>query len=255
MRKPFRWLLALAAVLLLGLAIPWAGWRWLEGPAGAQAVSGWVNARLPDSLRDTEVRLEELRLHPLTSLEAERAIWRTRDGRPVLALKELVLTARSGILSFRPVRWEAVAEVEKADLAALDKTLLNGSWKADGLLTGKVRLLGTGGAVDAVEAHLETLKPGGNLNSRVVERLLTMLPILGALRAAGQRGMPASDQLIQQLRLRPVYHFNVGRVDLRTEGDTHILRLFLDGDHLLDFTLRFPKSTREIADLLQHLGR
>lgn len=251
----FRWLLALCALVALVLAGLWAGWRWLEGPAGAQALSGWVTARLPDSLRETEIRLEAIRLHPFSSVDVRRAVWRAQSGGQIVALKDLALTARSGIFSFRPVQWEAALEVEQADLAGLDKTLLEGSWKAKGLLAGTVRLQGTGGAVDAVEAHLETLKPGGDLNSRVVERLLTMLPILGALRAAEQRGMPAPEQLIQQLRVRPVFHFNVGRVDLRTQGDTHILKLFLDGDHLLDFTLRFPKNTREIVDLLQRLGR
>jgi len=251
--KPFRWLLALLVFLLLALAGLWAGWRWLESPAGAEHLSGWVTARLPDSLRQTQIRLEGIRLRPFSSVEVRRVAWQGADGRPIVALNNLTLTARSGLLTFRPVEWEATAQAEQIGLSGLDKILLDDSWKADGRLTGPVHLWGSGPAIRRVETDLESLKPGGNLKSRVLERLLTILPLSPALQKAG--APQGAQELAQQIRSRPVFHFDIARVSVKLQEERYLLKLFLDGDHLLDLTVRLPKSGLEILEFLNYLGR
>ena len=227
-----RILRALLVFFLVGLLAVAGILSWVQTPTGARWVSGRVTAQLKSSAPGTRVDLEKIHLHWPPALTAEQAVWSDAGGRPILHLVQVRLVLdRSG--------WEGGAEVARLDLAALDQAVVQGDLRASGFLRGSVRLRWEGGRPEDLDLKLRSQQPGGNINSKLLESLVEMMP------ANDVRGI-----LLKALRTKATFHFDVGKLDLTTEGDKRVLRLLLDGDHLLDLTIRIPKEIRDFPKFL-----
>jgi len=178
------------------------------------------------------VEVEKIKLEWPPSLTAEQAVWSDAAGRPILHLVRVRLALdRSS--------WEASAEVARLDLAALDRAVVRGELRANGFLHGSVRFRREKGRTDDLDLKLRSHQPGGNINSKLLESLVEMMP------ANDVRGI-----LLKALKDKATFHFDVGKLDLTTEKDRRVLRLLLDGDHLLDLTIRIPKEVEDFSRLL-----
>ena len=182
---------------------------------------------------------EKIKLEWPPSLTAEQAVWSDAAGQPILHLVRVRLAL--SVLKFPPERsdWEASAEVARLDLAALDRAVVRGELRANGFLHGSVRFRREKGRPDDLDLKLKSQQPGGNINSKLLESLVEMMP------ANDVRGI-----LLKALKDKATFHFDVGKLDLTTEGDRRVLRLLLDGDHLLDLTIRIPKEVEDFSQLL-----
>lgn len=236
--------LALSLLLVSGIvgAGLWAGARWLESPSGSAWLSRQVTRRLQASAPGSEIQLEGLRVSARMrrGLRAEiaRVVWRRSGGQELAEVRPLEAHLR---LTGWPPRlvWEAQGEVRRLDLAGLDRTLARGRWRASGGLAGPVRLGGEGAQVRSADLRLETLQPGGDLSSELLQGLVAMMPA-GDTRAA----------LLQALAGRALFHFHTGQVEMVTEPERYVLHLRVDGDHLLDIQVRVPKESIELLEQL-----
>ena len=172
--------------------------------------------------------------------EIARAVWRRRGGQQLAELAPVEAWAR---LTGRPPRirapWEVRGEVRHLDLAALDQVLARGEWYASGLAAGPVELSGEGGRLRGVGLRLEALPPGGDLSGALLQGIVGMMPA-GSTRQA----------LLQALAGKVLFHFNVGKIEVATDPERYTLHLLVDGDHLLDITVRVPKESVEFLKQL-----
>lgn len=222
----FRWLF----LFLLCFLVTAAGTVvWIRSAAGAKAVSGWLTGRLQPSAPGTRVDLQGLVPQWPASLKADRAVWNGPDGKPILVLEPLCVGVnRAG--------WKADGRVIQLDLAQLDRTAARGEWKADGILRGNVRVRGRGGRLDSLDLKLQSEPPGANLNSKILEQLAERMPPGDARRILLKAlGGP-----------KATFHFDVGKAELSAQGGQYVLGLLLDGDHLLDLTIRIPRDSLEL---------
>ena len=225
-------------ILLVALGL-WGLIIWLESPGGTRTAARWITAQVQGNFPGTQLLLEQLKFHLPLSIKISRATRRSKDVRSIVVAKDLDVALYSWQTGFH--RWTARGEVARLDLGALDYTLAKGEWKAGGLMTGTVQVEGKGLAAESVVLNLLSLKPGGDLNSEVLGRLVGMMP------AGDARAM-----LLKALSAKGTFHFNVGHLSMSTEGEDYLLKLLLDGDHLLDLKIRIPKGS---LDLLKTLSQ
>ena len=221
-----RWFLVLS---LLFFSAGWAAVRWVESPAGARFLSDWLTAQVQASAAGTRVDLERVRLHWPPALTAERAVWSGKDGRPIAVLARVRAVPA----------WQVEAQVLRLDLSALDQAVGKGEWRSDGFMRGAVRVRGKRSRLEDVELDLRSEQPGGHLNSEILERLARMMPP-GDARGA----------LLRALAAKATFHFDVGKVEMTTEGENVVLNLLLDGDHLLDLKIRVGKDSLQLLKVL-----
>ena len=138
--------------------------------------------------------------------------------------------------------WDEEAEISRLDLAALDQALTKGTWKANGYLVGRNRFKGTGSFIEQADLHLRTLTSGGALSSEILQQLLSFMP------QGDARG-----KLLGAIQAKSSFHFDVGRVEVVTEGSIYRFNFLLDGDHLLDVTILVPKEGLGILNQLLNL--
>ena len=129
--------------------------------------------------------------------------------------------------------------IRSLNLAEFDAALAKGKWQAHGVLSGQALFGGSGSRLEQVHVELEAQPPGGELSSQFLQDLLGMMP-QGDVRR----------KLLSALAQKAMFHFNVGRLKVATEGENLLFSLFLDGDHLLDINIRVP---RDSAGLLANL--
>ncbi len=217
--------------LLLGLG---GAAVWFQSGAASPILSGWLTAGVAKEFPGTQVQALGLRLVGPLRLGAHSVRWLNPRGDLILELQDPLLGA--GLHSRGKLSWELTARVSRLDLALTDQTLAQGRWKATGTLRGQLRLSAASGRVEAVGVKLEALEPGGDLNNDLLINLLSLLPAGG-----GSQG-----QILQALQGRPTFRYKIGRFELATEEDVYRLGLLLDGDHLLDLTVRVPKDSVEL---------
>ena len=224
--KRFIWL---AGVLFLAKT---AAILWLESPLGAKTVSwlatGWVESKIPGT------RLTCGNVHVLGFLQVELIAVRWEEDMalvPIFHVDRLILSVGRPALLFRNVTWSVRSELERLNLEALDRIFVEGELKAKGSLVGPMVISGTGSRIDGFSIRWEALAPGGALASEWLERLLVLMPE-GDSRA----------QLLKALEQHAAFRFKVCRLMVDPEGDSYRVNLLLDGDHLLDLTLRIPKD-------------
>ena len=234
-----RILRALLVFFLVGLLAVAGILYWVQTPSGAKQVSVWVTARLKSSAPGTRVDLEKVKLRWPPALEVKRAVWSDAAGRPLLTLEEIRLAGFRPRLPLGRSSWEGKGQVVRLDLKGLDRVVARGEWRANGFLNGKVGLRGGDGRLQALDLGLSSEQPGGDLNSEILQRLVQMMP------AGDSRAM-----LLKALGAKGTFHFNVGKVDLATDGGDYVLKLLLNGDHLLDLTIRIPKDSLELLRYL-----
>jgi len=227
--RVLRWLFILFLLCFLAVLVALI---WIQTSRGAKTVSGCLTKQVQAAVPGTRVDLERLKLRWPPALAAEQAVWSDAASRPILHLARVRLALdRSG--------WEASGEVARLDLAALDRAVVRGELGANGFLGGSVRFRSEKGRPEDLDLKLQSQQPGGNINSKLLESLVEMMP------ANDVRGI-----LLKALKDKAAFHFDVGKLDLTTEGDRRVLRLLLDGDHLLDLTLRIPKEIEDFSQLL-----
>lgn len=223
----------LLLLLLSGLAML-AGLNWIQTPAGAEAVSEWLTRKIRASVPGTRIEVEEVRPLWPPALTAQYLFWTGPDGTPILKLSN----GRAALnrLRWPPGNsfWKLSGDVERLDLAALDRALDKGEWKADGFMTGRVAVRGWGDQIKEVQLSLNAESPGGRFNSRILSRLAEMLP------PTDMRGV-----LLKALGAKDRFRYDVGRLELSTEKGRYVLDLLLDGDHLLALKVRVPQESME----------
>ena len=227
---PLLWFLVgigLAAALGCGFG------AWLQSDSGTRAVSRWLSAQLQPSAPGTRVTLTRLKIRG-SQVEIDRALWSGPDEGGIAFLSGIRLSARPA-RSPAWLSWRVRARVEQLDLAALDRVAAKGQWRAAGGLTGPVELAGAGRRLDGVNLNLHSGAGGGDLDGRLLSNLIGMMP------AGGTR-----EALLKALAAKATFHFREGEVGLNTEEERYVLHLRLDGDHLLEITLRVPKEGMEL---------
>lgn len=232
--------LALSLLLAGGIvgAGAWAAVRWLESPVGSAWLSRQVTRQMQASSPGSEIQLEGLRVSVRgregLRAEAARAVWRRSGGRELARLEPVEVRMRSS--GWPPVvGWEARGQVERLDLSGLDEALARGEWHASGTAAGEVELSGAGLQLRGIGVRLEALQPGGDLSSELLRALVGMMPE-GSTREA----------LLQALVAKALFHFHTGKVEVITEPERYVLHLQVDGDHLLDVTVRVPRESVEL---------
>jgi len=158
----------------LAAALGWGFLLWLQSDSGAAALSSWLSAQVQSSAPGTRVTLERLKIRR-GGAEVERALWSGPGGEGIAFLREIRLSAR---LRRSPCRlsWRLSGRVEHLDLAALDRLMMKGQWRAAGDLTGPVELAGAGRRLDEVNLNLRSGAGGGDLDGRLLSDLIGMMP-------------------------------------------------------------------------------
>lgn len=220
--------------LLVLLVLGAGGWGlglWLESPGGAKAVSAWATAQSQRQAPGTEVSVKQLDLAWPLTVQGREVRWGRIGKDPILEMESLVLDPKLSQWVRGRLHWSAQADGIRLDLTGLDQLLAKGKWKAQGDLTGWMRLEGNRSKVEGMNLQLETQPPGGFLSNEVISRLLNLMP------ADSTRS-----SLLQAIGQKERFHFDVGELQVNAQGSDYLLRFLLDGDHLLEFTLRVPKE-------------
>lgn len=220
----------LLLVLLSGVALL-AALNWVQTPAGAEALSKWLTRQVQETAPGSRIELEEVRPQWPPAVTFQRADWIGGDGRPVLVLTRGKVSLRKLQWPVDRFLWKGAGNVDRLDLAALDRASGKGQWKAAGFMRGKAGIRGKGRRIQDLQLSLEAEPPGGQLNSEVLSRLAEMMP------PGDTRGI-----LLRALGAKETFHYDVGRLELSTEKGLYLLNLLLDGDHLLDLKIRFPQD-------------
>lgn len=195
--------------------------------SGACFFSDRITASIQEQAPGTVVTLKRLRGRWPLVLESRLIQWGRPGSPPILRMEKTVL-----LLGFsKGLAWTLEGSVDRLDLAAFDEVMARGEWKASGLLAGEVRARGRGSRVEQVSLRLESQRPGGTLNSEVLQRLLALMP------QDKTRG-----QLVAAIQSKPTFHFDLGKMEVSTEGPVTIFKFLLDGDHLLDITIRVSEE-------------
>lgn len=229
---------AAAAVLLLLFS---GAIHWLESPRGAGFLSRRVTAQIGRQVPEAVVTIARIRWHWPLTFRLWGVHWGIPGRTPILRLDWAIVSAAPSWHRFdRPV-WSGEAQVGRLDLAALDQALAQGKWQARGDLAGRARFHGTGPLMEQADLQLTTLS-GGTLSSEILQQLLNLMP------QGDARG-----KLLGAVQAKASFHFDVGRIEVATEGSSYRFNFLLDGDHLLDVTILVPKEGLGILNQLLNL--
>ncbi len=214
---------------------------WLTTPWGAQDASSWATAEVSHRIPDTRVKIGKIRLHWPPEVEAESVTWKKLDGSVILSCGRLSAAIYlDHLLKGYPILIVSVP-VDRLNLAILDRAVAKGEWRATGELSGYANLVLFGRNMEDVDLRLEAEKPGGTLSGQLIQRLLSFMP-------SGD----ARSKLLKALQGQDLFHFKEGKVRIEMDMETYQVNLFLDGDHLLDVTIRVSKdSVGALAQLLR----
>ena len=231
----------LIILLLIGLCGFWIWVRWVESPAGAEAVSQWATAQIQQQVPGTRVTIDHLEFQFPFSFRLNQLRWGKLGQPPILIMNRLDIMGNFRRFWRRELKWKAKGKVDKLDLTRLDQVAAQGQWQAVGFLTGQVYFQGTGALVEDASIQLEAQSPGGTLGGEMLARLLSLLPTADV-----------QSQLLAALQQQKIFHFHVGRFGVTTEDTIYKFHILLDGDHLLDITFRVQKdSVDAIKQLLE----
>ncbi len=226
---------------VFSLLLFWGGIRWLESSRGAQVISHWVTLQAEKQVPGTVVTMDQVHWSWPLSFRIRLVRWGKPGQPPILRLDWMKLSAAPSQWLKGNFTWDQELEVSRLDLAALDQALGQGKWKSVGYLAGKTRLKGSGSVVEQMDLQLQTLS-GGTLSSEVLQQLLSLMP------QGDARG-----KLLMAIQAKPTFHFNVGKIQVTTEGPVYRFNLLLDGDHLLDVTILVPKESIAVLNQLLNL--
>lgn len=231
-------------LLLLGvvgalLGGGWLAFRWMQSPSGAHQVSGWVTARVERQVPGTKVTVEQIRLRWPPRVEAYGVRWGQPGREPILMsdqvfFKVKVIPRFSGFL-----QWTLEGWVDRLDAGALDQAVAQGDWKAKGFFAGEVFCEGSGSTLQNVTLHLDSKAPGGTLRGEVIEQLVNFMP------PGDKRTV-----LLKAVQAQSIFHFKKGTVALGPDQGVYRLNFLLDGDHLLDITVRTPRNDLDVLGKL-----
>ncbi|MCM8812103.1 MAG: hypothetical protein NC910_03520 [Candidatus Omnitrophica bacterium] len=227
-----RVLLVFAVLLCLGVLAAGALLYWVTTPGGASWISLAVSSRVQEQVPETKVEIRRLRFVPHFKVEAISVNWKTIDGTRILSAGSVLLQTDPRRWIRGDCKWAVQVRQVELDLAALDRTVGKGEWKAAGLLRGAIDLEGTAGAVERVETALKADDPGGTLSGELMRQLLSFMPEGDARR-----------QLLTALKGQELFHYQVGKIDVRTDESRYLVDLYLDGDHLLNLKIRVDKES------------
>ncbi len=219
-----RWIVRLITLLFLVLVV---GVGLLITPIGAHQVSAWVTARVAQQVPGTEVAIGSLvPLWPL-GVEARAVRWGKAGAgagaAPILTSDWVLIHLDPAELVHGTLDWSAEGQVNRLDLAALGQVVGQGDLGMQGVMAGPVKAAGVGPQISRLDLKLQALPPGGSIKSSLFKNLI-------------------SGKLAQALEGQKVVHFTTGKVELVTEENQYRLTAFFDGDHLLDFTIYFPRN-------------
>jgi len=213
--------------------------RWVQTEQGAAALSHWVTAQVQKSVPETKVVIESLHWKGFGTLTSPRIRWLSLDDEPILAVKDLqVSLSPIGWILGHP-EWEVCAALSGLDLARLDEKLNRGEWMTQGILTGYFKVVGLGREVEEVNLDLDS-EGGGTVSAKLLGRLVEMMP-------DGEN----KNLLRQLLQSKTTFDYRVGWLDFVTEEDRYKIHLLMDGDHLLNITIRISKGSLKILNTLK----
>ncbi len=212
---------------------------WLQTPAAEKVISKKLTAQMQLSVPKTELRVEGISLQFPLEIKIQRVIWRTADAEPIAMISPCAVRIRPRGLSANRLAWEIEGPVTRLRIASLDRAVGNGEWRASGEAAGSLQASGTGSQLEQIRFHVEIVRPGGGLSSEFLLRLLGMMP-----------DDSSKAVLFKTLARRPIVHFSTGRISLITENENYLLKLWMDGDHLLDITIRVPKESLSLIGYL-----
>lgn len=218
---PYRFFIAAIAVLLAGIPL------WLASPVGERSVSHWASGVVGRKFPKTQVELQGIRLGWPPSIGARSLRWEEEQGTLLLILKE----PKVRWTTF-PSGWMVEGRVERLDLRMLDRLFPKEELRAVGFLSGPIAISGKGPEISAADFRLQLKSSDGAVSRAAIERLLHLMP------QEGLRG-----QLLASLRGQPDFRFSRAAIEVSSEGDNFLFHLLLDGQHLLDFTIRVPKES------------
>ena len=204
---------------------------WVGSPTGAKAASGWITAWVQRQVPETRVDVKRLQLVWPLGVTLTSVRWQTTDGESIVELPQVSLSLEASQWFRGSFQWSLQAQVDRLDLAQVDRVLVDEQWEAQGILSGLVTVSGIGVGMGDVSLRCEVQSPGGTLGSDMLTRLLSLMPT-----------SDAKARLLSMIQQQTTFHFDVGRIEVRTQGDAYELLLLLDGDHLLDITVRIPKE-------------
>lgn len=209
----------------LGVAV------WVKTEAAEAMISRWATAWVVPQVPGTSVQLDEIRFERPRPFEGSLrlTIGAVRWQRDATLLAKMDRLSLKGNLSFQ---WEAQAHVDRLELRALDQVLNQGRWMLHGSLEGDVGLQGVVASVGEVALKLRSQAPGGALNNALLGRLVSFMP-QGESRSV----------LLKSVEGKPMFHFQIARVEMESLGSDYRLFLFLDGDHRIDVAIRVPKES------------
>lgn len=233
----------LVLLMLLGTvaAAAFSGIYWLQTPAGEKAVSDRLTAQMQPSVPKTEFRVRGISVRFPMEIRIQRVIWRTADADPIAMISPCVVRLRPRGFSAARLQWNLQGQVTRLQMAPLDKAVGKGEWHASGEAAGTLSMEGVGEQTGRIHFQVEIIRPGGGVSSEFLLRLLGLMP-----------EDKSKAVLFKALASRPIVHFSTGRISLITERGDYLLQLWLDGDHLLDITIRVPlESLALIRYLLQ----
>jgi len=228
-------------IFLLGTAGARGFLQWLQTPSGASAVSRWLTVRLEKEFPGTRIMVRELRISPGQTLhvEVQEVRWE-RKNEEILILESTVVD--TPLLSWlrKPLRWEGQAKVKMLNLVSADQAFAHGKWQMRGVASGWLRMRVSGARTEELTLSLEAHPPGGSLSREALERILSLVP-----------KEDLREVLLAAIKMKDSFDYRVGRLGVVTEKENYAFYVYLDGDHLLDVTVRVPKEgIGLLADLL-----
>ncbi len=221
--RRFSFLFFLTLLLVFGGF--WGWLLWLETPRGASHLSGWITHGVEKQFPETTIALEGIRFHFPFQVEVGSLRWRQPEAL-ILRMDRLALSADLSL------RWKAKAHVARLALGPLEEILGKDQWGLQGFLEGDMALGGRGSSVEEVELKFTSQAPGGTVSNALLRPILSFMPP-GESRSV----------LLRSVQEKPVFDFQIARLEVETEGSHHRFFLSLDGDHRIDVTIRFPKES------------
>ena len=225
-----RWIVRVVGVLLVMVGVALI---LLVTPVGARWASAVVTARVAQQAPGTEVAIGWLMPQLPLGVEAHGVRWQKAGAgsgaAPILTSERVRVSLDPSELFYRTLEWTVEGQVDRLDLAALGQAVGQGDLGAQGIMTGPVKLTGVDSELEQVDLRLEAQAPGGSIKSSFFKNLSWL--------SQGDTG-----ELAQVIEEQKVIHFTTGKVEVATEGEQYRVKLFFDGDHLLDFTINLPRN-------------
>jgi hypothetical protein len=234
-----RILLVLLLFIALAVAAGFGFLYWVTTPAGAEGVSRCLSKAVAKQVPGTRIRINRITFMPHFSTQLDFVKWEKESGGTILRSDRMDLSIDPEGFTKGRLDWMLQGNVEAIDLALLDEKLAQGEWQAVGAMEGPVRISGRGGELGEVSIDLQSTASGGTLSGAIITRLVEMMP-QGSTQA----------QVAQALQGQKTFRYNIGKFRVSTDGGTYKLNLFLDGDHLLDFTVNVEKDSVGVLSTL-----